>query len=144
MHRYLSELYQVEAMMSILKLSVFLEVKDGEDWALTELPRLKAFSPSLQLEVAGKYRVDHWVEPAFRGLMRILLQKFDLMDVLHIGLQYYAILVNTKTTIKGISLFKLQMLLMTSFARGRLHVGFHGMWNGGAESGSNCFILMLP
>jgi hypothetical protein len=99
MHRYSPELYQVEAMMSVLKLSVFLEVKDGEDWALAELPRLEAFSPSLQLEVARKYRVDHWVEPAFRELMRIPLQNFDLTDVFRIGLQYYAILVNTKARI---------------------------------------------
>ena len=86
MHRYSPELYQVEAMMSIFKLSVFLEVKDGEDWALAELLRLKAFSPSLQLEVARKYQVDHWVEPAFRELMRIPLQNFNLMDILCIGL----------------------------------------------------------
>ena len=50
--RYSPKLYKVKAIMSILKLSVFLEVKDSEDWALTELPQISAFSPSLKLEVA--------------------------------------------------------------------------------------------
>jgi hypothetical protein len=85
--------------MSILKLSVFLEVKDGENWALAELPRLSNFSPALKLEVARKYRVDNWVEPAFRELMTIPLQDFEISDVHRIGLTYYAILVNTKAKI---------------------------------------------
>ena len=38
MFRYSPELHKVEAIMSVLKLSVFLEVKDGMDWALAELP----------------------------------------------------------------------------------------------------------
>jgi hypothetical protein len=85
--------------MSILKLSVFLEIKDGEDWALAELPQIFAFSLSLKLEVARRYRVDHWVGPAFRELMMIPLQIFDFMDVLCIGLPYYSIIVNAKARI---------------------------------------------
>jgi hypothetical protein len=68
-------------------------------WALAELPRLLTFSPALKLEVARRYRVDHWVEPAFRELMNIPLQNFDISDVHRIGLSYYAILVNTKAKI---------------------------------------------
>lgn len=99
MFRYSPELHKVEAIMSVLKLLVFLEVKDGMDWALAELPRLSAFSPALKMEVAQKYCVDNWVESAFQELMKIPLQNFKVLDVLHIGLTYYAILVHTKARI---------------------------------------------
>ena len=85
--------------MSILKLSVFLDIKDGEEWALTELPRLTTFTSALKLEVARRYRVDHWVEPAFRQLIRTPLHNFEMADVLSIGLPYYCIIVKTKAQI---------------------------------------------
>jgi len=97
--RYSPEAYKVDVIMSVLRLSVFLDIKDGEPWALMESPRLATFTSALKLEVAQRYRVDHWVEPAFWQLMRTPLHEFEMTNVLSIGLPYYRIIVKTKAQI---------------------------------------------
>ncbi|KAF7980013.1 hypothetical protein HWV62_40122 [Athelia sp. TMB] len=96
---YSVELYQIDAIMSVLKLSAFFEIQDGMDWALVLLPQLSTFTAPRQMEAARRYCIDDWIEPAFRALMKIPLQELTMGDALSIGLPYYWILINTQAKI---------------------------------------------
>ncbi|KII92777.1 hypothetical protein PLICRDRAFT_485165 [Plicaturopsis crispa FD-325 SS-3] len=95
-----SDVWETEDfLVALLKLSVFLQIKDGEEFAITHLPRLAVFHPALQIQLARSYRVDHWVEPAFRQLLAVQLHTLDQVTVNRIGLHVYHILSKTKTRI---------------------------------------------
>jgi hypothetical protein len=84
---------------SVLKLSVFLEIHDGEKWAVKTLPKLNDFTPAYQLFLARMHQIDQWLESAFRQLMVIPITNLSIQDIIWIGLQYYHILIKTKTKI---------------------------------------------
>ncbi|KIJ63929.1 hypothetical protein HYDPIDRAFT_28830 [Hydnomerulius pinastri MD-312] len=97
---YPGEEYREEFLISVLKLSTFFEITHGSEYAVTELTRLSPFDPALQLQLGRQYRVDHWVEPAFRILMSKPLSAFTSLDATRMGLQYFHILAQTKALIE--------------------------------------------
>jgi hypothetical protein len=44
--------FQEDFIVSVLEVSNFLDIPDGKEWAIKELPGLATFSPILQLELA--------------------------------------------------------------------------------------------
>lgn len=80
-------------------MSVFLEISDGEEFALAQLPKLPEFTPAIQLYLARLYRIDEWVEPAFRQLITIPVTQLRIIDTQWIGLSFYHILMKTKANI---------------------------------------------
>src|SRR5271170_5953581 len=89
----------LEFLTSVLKMSLFLEIDDGEEYATSQLPKLPGFTPVLQIHLARLYHVDKWVEPAFRQLIAIPTTQIRLVDAQQIDLPYYQILMKTKATI---------------------------------------------
>jgi len=86
-------------LSSVLKLSVFLEIADGEEFATTRLPTLPDFMPVLQMYLGRLYRIDHWVELAFRKLMTLPSAQLQLEDAQRMGLPFYHVLMKTKVRI---------------------------------------------
>jgi hypothetical protein len=97
---YSTDHFEEEFMVSVLEVSNFLDIPDGKDWAIKELPGLATFNPVLQLELARRYRIDHWIEPAFKALVGTPLQNISIDEAARIGLPFYAILVKTKLRIE--------------------------------------------
>jgi hypothetical protein len=64
---YSTDHFQEDFIVSVLEVSNFLNIPDGKEWAMKELPGLVTFSPLLQLELAQKYYIDQWIELAFQS-----------------------------------------------------------------------------
>ena len=75
---YSTDHFQEDFIVLVLKVSNFLDIPDGKEWAIKELPGLATFSPLLQLELTQKYHIDQWIEPAFRALMTVPLQDINV------------------------------------------------------------------
>ncbi|KAJ6542323.1 hypothetical protein DFH09DRAFT_1089140 [Mycena vulgaris] len=59
-------------LVSLLKLCIFFQFKDGVAHVIKELTLKGAkFHPALQFELTRCYRVDRWIEPAFRWFMEV-------------------------------------------------------------------------
>lgn len=100
-YSYSEEHYQEDFIVSVLHVSNFLDIPDGKAWAIRELPQLATFNPILRLELARKYRIDDWVEPAFHSLMTLPLHNIEVEEAARIGLPFYNILVRTKLKIEN-------------------------------------------
>jgi hypothetical protein len=70
---YSTDYFQEDFIVSVLEVSNFLDISDGKEWAIKELPGLATFSPLLRLELAQKYSIDQWIELAFQALMTVPL-----------------------------------------------------------------------
>lgn len=57
--------------MDVLELSTLLEIKDGIDYSIQQFEQRTFFCPILQFYLARRYRIDQWIEPAFRKLMEL-------------------------------------------------------------------------
>ncbi|KAJ7692565.1 hypothetical protein B0H17DRAFT_1200387 [Mycena rosella] len=70
----------------LLKLSTFLEIKDGIAHAVHEFA-LKGddFHPTLQFELGRRYHIDDWIDPVFRKLMKLPLASLDMHHMDQIG-----------------------------------------------------------
>ncbi|KAJ6452932.1 hypothetical protein C8R45DRAFT_915948 [Mycena sanguinolenta] len=88
-------------LVSVLKLSTFFQIEDGIAHAIQEF-KLKGhlFDAALQFELARRYRVDQWIDPAFRKLMRLPLTDLDLPLMDRIGSVGYFWLVKAKADIE--------------------------------------------
>jgi hypothetical protein len=89
----------VSFLSSVLKLSIFLEISDGEEYATAQLPKLTDFTPALQMSLGRQYRIDRWIEPAFRQLVTLPIIQFQFTDAQLIGFSFFHILVKTKAEI---------------------------------------------
>ncbi|KAJ6548999.1 hypothetical protein B0H19DRAFT_952714 [Mycena capillaripes] len=88
-------------LVSILKLSTFFEITDGIDHAIREFTKKgDDFHPALQFELARLYRVDDWIEPAFRRLMKMPITCLNMFCAEQIGPPGYFCLVQTKAHIE--------------------------------------------
>ncbi len=85
--------------MAVLKLSTFFVIEDGRDFATRHLPQLSSFRPSLQIQLARNYRIDHWLEPAFRQLLSVPLQRLSETEADEIGFFVYRLVTITKAKI---------------------------------------------
>jgi len=65
-------------LINILDLSTFLEIEDGIEYAISELEKRNDFHPALQFQLARLFRVDQWIEPAFRKLISSSISSLTL------------------------------------------------------------------
>ena len=84
----------------MLKLSAFFEINHGYQYAIAELTRPSPLETSLKLQLGRLYRVDHWVEPAFRDMMARPLPSISRIEAHRMGLDYYYILSRTKAMVE--------------------------------------------
>ncbi|KAK7021475.1 hypothetical protein R3P38DRAFT_2533480, partial [Favolaschia claudopus] len=91
-----------EFLVSVLKLSTFLELEDGIEHAVRQFERKgDDFGPALQFELARRYRVDKWIAPSFHRLMELSLAKMDFAIVSQLGDVGYFALVKTKAELEA-------------------------------------------
>lgn len=84
-----------------MKLSSLFDIKDGMDHTIQEFTRQgDAMHPALQFELGRCFRIDTWIEPAFRRLMDMRLTSFDSLQVSQIGHHGYFWLTQTKAKIQ--------------------------------------------
>ncbi|KAJ7478795.1 hypothetical protein B0H11DRAFT_1276713, partial [Mycena galericulata] len=86
-----------EFLVSVLALSTFYQISDRRAHAISQLTHPgNAFHPALQFQLARFYRVDDWIEPAFRRLVEVPIESLDVIHVEKIGLHGFFHLVQTK------------------------------------------------
>jgi hypothetical protein len=88
-----------EFLVSVLRLSLMWMVSSGYRYAVKELTRHPDFTPSRQMQLAQQHRIDEWLEPAFRELVK--KHAFTLDDVEQMGLFAYWVLTNTQRDIRN-------------------------------------------
>ncbi|KAJ6498201.1 hypothetical protein DFH09DRAFT_1052157 [Mycena vulgaris] len=92
-----------EFFVSVMKLAAMFEIPDGIEHTKNELARLDPpVHPALQFELARCFRIDEWVEPAFRRLMDTDLVSLDSFEVAQIGHHGYFWLTRTKAKIQAL------------------------------------------
>jgi hypothetical protein len=88
-------------LISVLKLSTFFQIQDGIAHAVQEFElKGRGFDPALQFELARRYRIDHWIEPAFHRLMEIPLTDLDMPLMDQMGHPGFFWLVKTKAEVE--------------------------------------------
>ncbi|KAJ7883185.1 hypothetical protein B0H14DRAFT_3750143 [Mycena olivaceomarginata] len=88
-------------LISVLKLSTFFQIQDGIAHAVQEFElKGRGFDPTLQFELARRYRIDHWIEPAFHRLMEIPLTDLDMPLMTRWGIPGFFWLVKTKAEVE--------------------------------------------
>ncbi|KAJ7185056.1 hypothetical protein C8R46DRAFT_882396 [Mycena filopes] len=85
-------------LISVLFLSTFYGIEDGITSAATEFERRPetVFHPALKFQLARCYRVDQWIDPAFRKLVEIPIQEISMEHMEQIGPYGFFHLVQTK------------------------------------------------
>ncbi|KAJ7916414.1 hypothetical protein B0H13DRAFT_1551135, partial [Mycena leptocephala] len=87
-------------LVSVLNLSTFFEIDDGVAHAVQAFEmKGRDFDPVLQFELARRYRVDHWIKPAFERLMELPMTDLDMVLIDRLGQAGYSWLVKTKANI---------------------------------------------
>ena len=89
-----------EFLIAVLKLSTFFEINHGYQYAIAELTHLSPLETSLRLQLDRMYRVDHWVEPAFRDMMTQPLSSISRTKAHCMGLDYYYTLSHMKAVVE--------------------------------------------
>ncbi|KAJ7458754.1 hypothetical protein B0H11DRAFT_2286546 [Mycena galericulata] len=79
----------------LLKLSDLWEIKAGKAHAIENLETL-VLPPSRRLELAGKFAIPSWVEPAVRDILNQKLTNLTDTDICAMGWKVYSMLVNAK------------------------------------------------
>ncbi|KAJ7496211.1 hypothetical protein B0H11DRAFT_2276400 [Mycena galericulata] len=88
-------------LISVMKLSAFFEIADGLDYTKQEfIRRGEQLHPALQFELARCFRIDPWIELAFRRLMKMSILSLDAFQVSQIGPMGYFWLTQTKAKIQ--------------------------------------------
>ncbi|KAJ7601293.1 hypothetical protein B0H17DRAFT_1243543 [Mycena rosella] len=91
----------IEFLISVLQLSTFFQLEDGVAYAVMEFERKgDKFDPALQFQLARMFRVDHWIEPGFRALMKLPDSSLDLPSLRQIGEVGCYHLIRTKDKIR--------------------------------------------
>ncbi|KAJ7810355.1 hypothetical protein B0H14DRAFT_2379181, partial [Mycena olivaceomarginata] len=90
-----------EFLISVLQLSTFFELDDGVAYSITEFERKgDCFDPALQFQLARMFRVDQWIKPAFRSLMKRPDPSLTLRNLAQIGEVGCYYLIQTKDKIR--------------------------------------------
>lgn len=88
-------------LISVMKLSAFFDIEDGITYTTNELLRRgEELHPALQFELGRCFRIDAWIEPAFRRLIQTDLLSLDSVQVFQIGHWGYFWLTQTKAKIQ--------------------------------------------
>ncbi|KAF8133094.1 hypothetical protein K438DRAFT_1704178 [Mycena galopus ATCC 62051] len=86
-----------EFFISVMRLSSFFEIQDGMEYAKAELERRgNCIHPAVQFELARSFRIDEWIEPAFRRLLDMPIVQLSSTHALQIGHFGYFWLTQTK------------------------------------------------
>jgi len=91
-----------EFLVAVLDLSTFLEIEDGIKFTIHEFESRTFFNPILRFYLARRYRIDHWLEPAFRELVNLPVLSLNLSDAERIGLIGFHQVVHTKAELERI------------------------------------------
>jgi hypothetical protein len=87
----------------VLKLATRFEMNEARSWAITHLDsETQNIHPCLKLELAQKYRIDHWVESAFRDLVSCNLTSLSGENAYKIGQRKLLALAKTKEMLREI------------------------------------------
>ncbi|KAJ6524107.1 hypothetical protein DFH09DRAFT_937477 [Mycena vulgaris] len=93
----------VEFLISVIKLSALFDIEDGTVYATQRLNELgDQLHPALQFELARSFRIDAWIDPAFRRLMRGSILSLNSSQVAQIGHHGYFWLTQTKAKIDAL------------------------------------------
>lgn len=91
----------IEFLISVLQLATFFQLEDGVAYAVTEFERKGTeFDPALQFQLARMFRVDDWIDPAFRALIKLPDSSLDLQRLRQIGDVGIHYLIQTKEQIR--------------------------------------------
>ncbi|KAJ7807164.1 hypothetical protein B0H13DRAFT_2422068 [Mycena leptocephala] len=86
-----------EFLVSVLALSTFFGIDDGVSHAIAEFTRPgNKFDAALQFQLARCYRVDDWIEPAFRKLVELSIDSITMDHMDQIGPDGFFQLIKTK------------------------------------------------
>ncbi|KDQ64005.1 hypothetical protein JAAARDRAFT_187390 [Jaapia argillacea MUCL 33604] len=91
--------HSIQRLMDTLKLATRWGIEAGWKFAIHHLDSM-TLNPSLRLELSRLYRVDNWIEPAFKELIPIRLNAITDEDVYRMGLRTYRKLTTTKELIE--------------------------------------------
>ncbi|KAJ6461956.1 hypothetical protein DFH09DRAFT_1347906 [Mycena vulgaris] len=76
----------IQFLISVLQLATFFQLEDEVSYAIREFERKgKGFDPALQFQLARMFRVDDWIEPAFRSPMQLPDSSLELDHLGKIG-----------------------------------------------------------
>lgn len=65
--------HSLDFLSSLLKMSDFFMIDDARHYALTHLRNHPEFEVTLKLQFCQRYKLEDWLEPAFRELMKCQL-----------------------------------------------------------------------
>ncbi|KAJ6552954.1 hypothetical protein B0H19DRAFT_1155323 [Mycena capillaripes] len=90
-------------LVSIMKLSALFEIADGTTYTKAEFNRRgRLIHPALLFELGRCFRIDPWIEQAFRRLMDLPLVSLDFFQVSQIGPAGYFYLTQTQAKIQAL------------------------------------------
>ncbi|KAI9065085.1 hypothetical protein FKP32DRAFT_1756887 [Trametes sanguinea] len=93
--------YSLEKLADILKLSTQWGVDSGRQWAIHHLEASRNVPASLRLQLARRYNVPQWVEPAFRELVFcISLGELRGDDFVHLSYPVYILITKLKEAVE--------------------------------------------
>ena len=97
--RFTSTERSVEYLTAILKLGEFYQAPKLVDYAIHTLEQHSAFSPHLRLNLAQRYGVSQWIEPAFRQLIDAPLLALSDDHISQLGFRVFVLLARTHARI---------------------------------------------
>lgn len=92
-------IHPLEFLDSLLKLSDFFIVEDGQAWALSQLRTHPDMDFSTKLHFCQIYKLESWLEPAFRELMTWQIEDILPKDADHIPRRIWNTYVAAKSEI---------------------------------------------
>ncbi|TDL30239.1 hypothetical protein BD410DRAFT_710334 [Rickenella mellea] len=88
-------------LVALIKLSTLYDIEDGREYAIAQFPTSPTWRPALQLHIARSYRVEDWIEPAFRQLIANPTISMPWCDAELLGLPTYHLVVQTITKVEA-------------------------------------------
>ncbi|KAJ7064526.1 hypothetical protein C8F01DRAFT_983230, partial [Mycena amicta] len=86
--------------ISLIKVASFYDMPKVLQYATMQIEQMGTIKPALQLEIARIFRVDSWVEPAFRKLL--LIPSLSITEGRQIGIEATVLYAETQKQIKKV------------------------------------------
>jgi hypothetical protein len=90
-----------DKLVAVLKLSTLYLIAPARDWAIDWLTN-ENLHPALRMELANIYKVDNWIEPAFRALLPHKLTLLSMEDTVQLGPRTFAALAKMKEVLQDL------------------------------------------
>ncbi|KAJ3510099.1 hypothetical protein NLJ89_g4860 [Agrocybe chaxingu] len=88
--------------LHLLHFSHMWEADGPYRWAIEHL-EARQMSPARRLELAGRYGVDHWIDPAIRRLLDMPIADVTVEDVLTLGVEVFLIIAKAKEELEKVT-----------------------------------------